>query len=88
MWTTILAGFGALAALLSPLLVYLTARMRVRRAEVIELNDRLDTRDATIAALWGYVLDLRYWMVKGSLGDPPTMPHTLTTAAVRDRINA
>ncbi len=88
MLSTALTGFGAVAALLSPVLVFAAARMRTRRAELAELNDRLDQRDATIAALWNYVLELRYWMVKGSTGEPPTMPSTLTIAAVRARINA
>lgn len=77
-----------MAAVLAPVLVYLATRMRARRADLIELNDRLDQRDATIACLWDYVLDLRYWMVKGSTVEPPTMPSTLTIAAIRARINA
>lgn len=88
MLTTGLQVFGVVAALLAPVLGYLAVRMRTRRAELVELNDRLDQRDATIAALWDYVLDLRYWMVKGMPVDPPTMPSTLTIAAVRARISA
>lgn len=88
MLTAAMQGFGAAAALLAPLLVYLTSRQRTRRAELIDLTDRLDQRDATIAALWDYVLDLRYWMVKGMPVDQPTMPSTLTIAAVRARISA
>jgi hypothetical protein len=74
MLTTALEGFGGVAAMLAPVLV--------------ELQDRVDIRDATIAALWDYVLELRYWMVKGQVGEPPTMPSTLTVAAVRARISA
>lgn len=86
MLTDALTGFGAVAALLSPVLVYLGARQRTRRSEIAELHDRLDERDAKIAALWGYVLDLRYSMVKST--EPPTMPATLTIAAVRARVDA
>jgi arginase family enzyme len=88
MLTTALEGFGGVAAMLAPVLVFLATRMRVRRAELVELQDRVDIRDATIAALWDYVLELRYWMVKGQVGEPPTMPSTLTVAAVRARISA
>lgn len=88
MLTGALEVFGAVAALLSPAVVYLIAKRRSRRGELVELHDRLDQRDATIAALWAYVFDLRYWMVKGSIGEPPTMPSTLTIAAVRARIDA
>lgn len=88
MLTIVLQAFGAVAALLAPLLVFAGTRMRTRRAEIVDLNDRLDQRDATIAALWDYVLDLRYWMVKGSTTEPPTMPSTLTIAAVRARVSA
>jgi hypothetical protein len=45
---------------------------------------RLEDRDATVAALWDYVLRLRYAIVKGA--EPPTMPDTLTVAAVRAHI--
>jgi hypothetical protein len=86
MLTDALQGFGAVAALLSPALVYLAARHRTRRAEMTELHDRLDQRDATIAALWDYVLDFRYALVKGH--EPPTMPSTLTVAAIRARVDA
>lgn len=88
MVTAALQAFGAVAALLAPVLVLVGLRMRLRRADLIELQDRLDHRDATIAALWDYVYDLRYWMVKGQDGNPPTMPSTLTIAAVRARIDA
>lgn len=88
MLTTALEVFGSVAALLSPLLVYLVSCRRNRRAELLDLQDRAEQRDATIAALWDYVLELRYWIVKGPGGEPPTMPDTLTIAAVRARINA
>lgn len=86
MLRTGLEAFGAVAATLAPLLVYLASRQRIRRAEITELHDMLEARDAKIAALWGYVLDLRYSMVKGL--EPPTMPGTLTIAAVRARVDA
>lgn len=88
MLTTVLTALTAVAALLSPAAVYGVARMRARRAELIELHDRLDQRDATIVALWDYVWDLRYWIVKGGPGECPTMPDSLTVAAVRARLNA
>ena len=88
MVTTALAVLGIVAALLSPVLVLVGLRMRLRRAELVELSDRVEQRDATIATLWDYVLELRYWIVKGQEGAPPTMPDTLTVAAVRARISA
>jgi hypothetical protein len=96
---TALGGAAGLAALLSPVLVHLTQRRAHTQTENTSLIDqlqqerddvvaRLDQRDATIAALWAYVYELRYWMVKGAEGEPPTMPPTLTVAAVRARVGA
>lgn len=88
MFTTALELLGGGAALLSPAVAYAGVRMRIRRAELADLHDRLEQREAREVALWDYVLQLRYWMVKGQEGDPPTMPDTLTIAAVRARVTA
>lgn len=90
-----LAGAGGIGALLTPVLVHLTSRRIAVQTENSTLIDdlqqerdgvlrRLDQRDATIAALWDYVYDLRYSIVKGA--DPPTMPPTLSTNAVRTHV--
>ena len=102
MFTTVLSALGGaagLAAILSPVLLHLSARRTAVHAQNVSLIDqlqqerdevvrRLDDRDATVVALWDYVLQLRYWMVKGSAGAPPTMPDGLSVAAVRARIGA
>lgn len=89
MLTMALAALGVCATMLAPVLVYLASRRRHHRAVLADLHDRIETRDATIAALWDYVLQLRYWMVKADPDDqPPTMPSTLTVAAVRARVDA
>jgi hypothetical protein len=41
-----------------------------------------------VAALLGAYFDLRYWVVKGGTGAPPTLPDSLTVAAVRARVSA
>lgn len=96
--TTVLAalcGAGGLGAILTPVLVHLTSRRIAVQTEntalISELQEerngvvaRLEQRDATVAALWDYVLRLRYAIVKGD--EPPTMPDTLTVAAVRARV--
>lgn len=90
-----LFGAGGLGALVTPILVHLTARRVAAQTENGQLIDalqeerdgvvaRLDQRDATVAALWDYVLQLRYSMVKGD--EPPTMPETLSIAAVRAHV--
>lgn len=87
-----LGGAGGIGALMTPVLVHLTARRVATQSENATLIDdlqrerdgviaRLDQRDATIAALWDYVHRLRYSIVKGA--EPPTMPETLSVAAVR-----
>jgi hypothetical protein len=92
-----LGGAAGLAALLSPFLLHLSARRTAVQQENTGLIDqlqqerdgviaRLDQRDATIAALWDYVMALRYAMVKGT--EPPTMPESLSIAAVRTRVGA
>ena len=100
MFTTALSALGGaagLAALLSPLLLHVTARRNAVQTENTSLIDqlqqerdgvlrRLDERDATIAALWDYVHRLRYSIVKGE--EPPTMPDSLSVAAVRARVGA
>jgi hypothetical protein len=63
----------------------LIAELQEERDGVVR---RLDQRDATLAALWDYVFRMRYWMAKGSEGEPPTMPDTLTLAAVRSAVAA
>lgn len=100
MLTTIvaaLAGAGGLGALLTPVLVHLTARrvavqtenstliddLRIERDAVVA---RLDQRDATVVALWDYVLQIRYSLVKGL--EPPTMPTGLSVSAIHARIPA
>jgi hypothetical protein len=90
-----LCGAGGLGALLTPVLVHLTSRRIAAQTEnaalIGELQEerdrvvaRLDDRDRQVAALWDYVLRLRYAYVKGT--EPPTMPDTLTLAAVRARL--
>jgi hypothetical protein len=85
-------GAGGLGAILTPVLVHLTSRRIAAQTEnsalINELQEerngvvaRLDARDAQVASLWDYVLRLRYAYVKGE--EPPTMPDTLTLAAVR-----
>lgn len=100
MLTTVLGavcGAGGLGAILTPVLLHLTARRAAVQSENTQLIDtlqeerdtvmaRIDQRDATIAALWDYVHRLRYSIVKGQ--EPPTMPDTLTIGAVRARITA
>jgi hypothetical protein len=88
MWTTALQGFGAVAALLAPLLTWVGLRLRLRRAELTDVQDRLDVRDAEFRALLEAYFDLRYWVVKGGTGAPPTLPDSLTVAAVRARVSA
>jgi len=94
-----LAGAGGLGALLAPVLVWLSARRNTQHAERMGMIDQLqqerdaavrraDQRDATCVELWDYVLSLRYWLVKGSAGNPPTLPDTLSVAAVRARMVA
>lgn len=95
----ILGGAAGVGGLLTPVLVHLAGRRQSltveRQALVDELQHERDlliargeTRDATIAALWDYVLSLRYWLVKGEPAEPPTMPDTLTINAVRSRLTA
>jgi hypothetical protein len=92
-----LAGAGGLGALLTPVLVYLTSRrIAVQTENATLINDlqeerdgvlrRLDERDRTLVQLWDYVLTFRYAIVKGE--EPPTMPATLSIAAVRARADA
>jgi hypothetical protein len=102
MMTTIaavLGGAGGLGAMLTPVLVHLTARRVAVQSEntalIADLQDerdyvvaRLDQRDATVVALWDYCLELRYWLAKGAVGNPPTMPPGLTVGAIRARIPA
>jgi hypothetical protein len=102
MFTTALSALGGaagLAAILSPVLLHLSARrnaVHMQNSSLIdalqeernEVARRLDDRDATVVALWDYVLQLRYWMVKGAEGAPPTMPDGLSVAAVRARVGA
>lgn len=102
MFTAVLSALGGaagLAALLSPVLVHLTQRRAGTLAERSTLVEQLqEERDAAVderrdlavqvAALWQAYLDLRYWIVKGSQGNPPTMPPGLTVAAVRARADA
>lgn len=99
MFATVLSALGGaagLAALLSPVLLHLSARRHAVVQQNVSLIDqlqqerdevvrRLDDRDATVVALWDYVLRLRYWMVKPD-GNPPTMPDGLSVAAVRARV--
>jgi ABC-type uncharacterized transport system involved in gliding motility auxiliary subunit len=91
----VLGGAGGIGALLTPMLVHLTARRVATQSEntalIADLQEernyvmaRLDQRDATVVALWDYVLDLRYALVKGL--EPPTMPPGLTVSAIRARI--
>jgi hypothetical protein len=98
MLTTIvaaLAGAGGLGALLTPVLVHLTARRVAAQTEnaalIADLQEerdhvvaRLDQRDATVVALWDYVLKLRYSLVKGL--EPPTLPVGLSVGAIHARI--
>jgi hypothetical protein len=86
--TTGLQVFGVIAAVLAPALVFVGLRMRLRRAELTELHDRLDEAQTEFVALLSAYFDLRYWIVKGSTGTPPTLPDTITVAAVRARISA
>jgi hypothetical protein len=96
---TALGGAAGLGALLTPVLLHLAGRRAAVQSENTSLIDqlqqerdavhgRLDDRDATIAALWDYVYRLRYWMIKGTAGEPPTMPDGLSVAAVRARVAA
>jgi hypothetical protein len=95
----VLGGAGGIGAMLTPVLVHLTARRVAVQSEntalIADLQDernhvvaRLDQRDATVVALWDYCLQLRYWMAKGCQGQPPTMPDGLTVGAIRARIPA
>jgi hypothetical protein len=100
MLQTVLAamcGAGGIGAVLTPALVHLTSRRIAVQTENTQLIEqlqeerngvvgRLEQRDAMIAELWDYVYRLRYSIVKGD--DPPTMPSTLTLAAVRAHIPA
>jgi hypothetical protein len=102
MFTAVLSALGGaagLAALLSPVLVHMSQRRGTAATErstlVEQLQEERDTavserRDLAVqvAALWQAYLDLRYWIVKGSEGSPPTMPPGLTIAAVRARADA
>jgi hypothetical protein len=94
-----LGGAAGLAALLSPVLLHASGRRTAVQTENAGLINqlqqerdgvvaRLDQRDALIADLWDYVHKLRYWIVKGSQGEPPTMPDGLSIAAVRTRAAA
>jgi hypothetical protein len=87
-----LAGAGGLGAVLTPVLVHLTARRVAAQTENSALINELQEERNVIrveladvarerAVLWDYVLRLRYSIVKGD--EPPTMPNTLTIAAVR-----
>lgn len=102
MFTTVLSALGGaagLGALLTPVLLHLASRRTAVQHQNTSLIDqlqqerddvvrRLDESGATVAALWDYVLQLRYWMVKGAEGAPPTMPDGLSVAAVRARVGA
>lgn len=92
-----LAGAGGLGAVLTPVLVHLTARRVAAQTENSALINELQEERNVIrveladvarerAVLWDYVLRLRYSIVKGA--DPPTMPDTLTIAAVRAHLPA
>lgn len=94
-----LGGAAGLAALLSPLLVHLSQRRtstQVERAELVDdlqherdvAVERADTAQRQAEMLWTAYLDLRYWLVKGAQGDPPTLPPGLTVGAVRARMGA
>jgi hypothetical protein len=96
---SVLGGAAGLGALLTPILVHITSRRQTVQTEngaLIDalqeerdrVIDRLNDRDRVIAELWGYVHELRYWMAKGSVGEPPTMPEGLTVAAIRARVPA
>ena len=102
MFNTVLSALGGaagLGALLTPVLLHLASRRTAVQTQNTNLIDqlqqerdgvvaRLDQRDALIADLWDYVHALRYWIVKGSQGEPPTMPDGLSVAAVRARAGA
>jgi ABC-type uncharacterized transport system involved in gliding motility auxiliary subunit len=90
-----LGGAGGLGALMTPVLVHLTARRMAAQTEntalIADLQEerdhvvaRLDQRDATVVALWDYVLMLRYSLVKGL--EPPTLPAGLSVGAIHARI--
>jgi hypothetical protein len=92
-----LAGAGGLGAVLTPVLVHLTARRVAAQTEnsalINELQEERNVIRVELAAvareravLWDYVLRLRYSIVKGD--EPPTMPDTLTIAAVRAHLPA
>lgn len=92
-----LAGAGGLGAVLTPVLVHLTARRVAAQTENATLINELQEERNVIrveleavarerAVLWDYVLRLRYSIVKGD--EPPTMPDTLTIAAVRAHLPA
>jgi hypothetical protein len=94
-----LGGAGGLGAILTPVLMHLTARRIAVQTENSTLIDQLqEERDAvlrraeaseqTVAALWDYTLGMRYWMVKGQQGQPPTLPSSMSIAAVRYRLEA
>lgn len=96
---SVLGGAAGLGALLTPILVHITSRRQITQTEngaLIDalqeerdrVIDRLNDRDRVIAELWNYVHELRYWMAKGSVGEPPTMPEGLTVAAIRARVPA
>jgi hypothetical protein len=93
----VLGGAGGIGAMVTPMLVHLTARRVAAQTEntalIADLQEerdhvvaRLDQRDATIVALWDYVLHFRYALIKGL--EPPTMPPGLTVGAIRARIPA
>jgi hypothetical protein len=96
---TALGGAAGLGALITPVLVHLSSRRNAtvqhNSAIIDQLQQerdavvaRIEQRDATIAALWDYLFGLRYWMVKGCVGTPPTMPAGLSVADVRARVEA
>jgi hypothetical protein len=102
MFETVMAALGGaagLGALLTPVLLHVTARRKTIADENDALIDRLeqerntviarlDQRDAMVADLWDYVHQLRYWMTKGCVGQPPTMPDGLSVAAIRARVTS